>query len=270
MLSRIFSKRNKALISELVRTDFKLRYQGSILGYAWALLKPLFLFVIMYAVFGKVLRFGEGIPNYPVYLLLGIVLWGFFTDTTKQGMAAIVNRGELIRKIKFPKYIIVVSSSISTLINLGFNLLVIGVFILLSGADVQPAALLFFPLLLLELYIFSLAIAFYLAAVNVKYRDITHIWDILVQGGFYATPIFYPLQLVLERSEPIAKLLLTNPMAQIIQDSRHVLVTKLAITQPTLSGSLTLTLVPFGIVLASAVIGAYYFRKRSRYFAEDI
>src|ERR1700744_4627927 len=117
----ILSKQNRALLVELVRTDFKLRYQGSLLGYAWSLLRPLFMFVILYVVFVKVYPLGKGIPHYPVYLFVGIVLWNFFTEMTQQSLGSIVGRGDLIRKIRIPRWIIVFSSSISALINLGLN-----------------------------------------------------------------------------------------------------------------------------------------------------
>src|SRR3990167_4499788 len=104
-ISNIFSRRNRILLRELVVTDFKLRYQGSALGYLWSLLKPLLLFAILYVIFVEFLRFGSDVEHFPLYLLLGIVLWGFFTEATNQGIQAIVSRGDLIRKINFPKYI---------------------------------------------------------------------------------------------------------------------------------------------------------------------
>src|ERR1700692_2480871 len=99
-MRRFITKQNRALLRELVRTDFKLRYQGSALGYAWSLLRPLLLFVILYVVFVKFLKLGAGIPHYPVYLLLGIVLWNFFVEVTAQGLGSVVGRGDLIRKIR--------------------------------------------------------------------------------------------------------------------------------------------------------------------------
>ena len=98
------NQRNRVLLRELIKTDFKLRYQGSALGYLWALLKPLLMFAILYVVFSKILRFGGDIPHYPVYLLTGTVFWNFFTECTFQGIHAIEDRGDLIRKINFPKY----------------------------------------------------------------------------------------------------------------------------------------------------------------------
>ena len=126
------SKQNRALLSELVRTDFKLRYQGSALGYAWSLLRPLMLFGILYVIFALVLKSGNGIPHFPVYLLLGIVLWTFFTDMTQQSLGSIVGRGDLIRKIRIPRWIIVFSSSLSALINLGLNLIVVAVAMMIN------------------------------------------------------------------------------------------------------------------------------------------
>src|SRR3989344_3597432 len=123
MFRRIFSKKNRALLSELVRTNFKLRYQGSVLGYAWSLLHPLLIFIILYVVFVRFLKIGQGVPHYPVYLLLGIVIWNFFRETTSHSLTAIVSRGDLIRKIRIPRWIIILSSSISALINLVLNLI---------------------------------------------------------------------------------------------------------------------------------------------------
>src|SRR5579871_4476279 len=128
MLSRLFSKQYRALLAELVRTDFKLRYQGSVLGYAWSLLRPLLIFLILYLVFVKFLKLGTGVPHYPVYLLLGVVIWNFFSEMTMQGLGSIVGRGDLIRKIRIPRWIIVLSSSLSALINFFLNLVVIVIF----------------------------------------------------------------------------------------------------------------------------------------------
>src|SRR5664279_3110585 len=137
MFKRICSKKNRVLLSELVRTDFKLRYQGSVLGYAWSLLRPLLLFVILYTVFVKFLKLGAGVPHYPIYLLLGIVMWNFFVEMTMQSLGSIVGRGDLIRKIRIPRWIIVLSSSISALINLFLNLIVIAVFMVINHVDLM-------------------------------------------------------------------------------------------------------------------------------------
>lgn len=267
-ISNILSRRNRILLRELVVTDFKLRYQDSVLGYAWSVLKPLFLFLILYIVFEKFLRLGRDIENFPVYLLLGIVLWTFFSEATTLGLQSIIGRGDLIRKINFPKYIIVISGTVSSLINLAFNLLVVGIFMLFSDIHLTWSALLIIPLIL-ELYIFSLAVAFFLAAVNVKLRDVGYLWEIFLQAAFYATPVLYPLQMVYSQWPEAAKLLMLNPVAQVIQDGRFVMVTKDTITSWGLFHDWK-ELIPFIIIIITAILAIIYFRKNSPYFAEDI
>lgn len=267
-LSNIISRRNRILLRELVVTDFKLRYQGSVLGYAWSVLKPLFLFVILYIVFEHFLGLGRDIEHFPVYLLLGIVLWQFFTEATIQGLQSIINRGDLIRKINFPKYIIVISGTISALINVAINMVVVLLFCLINGVNLQINALLVIPLLM-ELYIFALAISFFLAALNVKYRDVGYLWEILLQAAFYATPILYPLQMVLEEAPTAAKIIMLNPVAQVVQDIRAVLVTPQTIQLYELVTNWKVV-IPFVIIVVSIVAAGAYFRKSQKYFAEQI
>ena len=268
-LSNIFRRSNRILLAELVRTEFKLRYQDSALGFLWSLLKPLMMFAILYFVFGQLLRIGSDIEHFAVYLLLGIVMWNFFVEATGQGLSAIVARGDLIRKINFPKYIIVISGTISALINLGINMVVIAVFMVFNGVDPLATAPLFLiPVALL--YVFALAIAFFLSAANVKYRDVGHIWDVLIQAAFYATPILYPISIVLERSEQIGSLLMLNPVAMIIQDARFLLVTPQTTTTAQLFSGTFYILIPYAIIAASVVIASLYFKKNSKNFAENV
>lgn len=267
-LSNIFSRRNRILLRELVVTDFKLRYQGSALGYAWSLLKPLFLFAIMYLVFGVLVKLGT-IEHYAVYLLFGVVLWTFFTEATNQGMASIISRGDVIRKINFPKYIIVLSTTISALVNLLLNLLIVGILMVINGVDLHISALLV-PFYIVEIYIFALGLAFFLSALNVKYRDTSHIWEIIMQAAFYATPIIYPLSVVIEKSELAAKALMLNPVAQAIQDARSSLITPESVTIGDLFHNGWQIIIPFLIVMATFIIGTMYFRKHSKSFAENI
>lgn len=267
-LSNIFSKKNRVLLRELVVTDFKLRYQGSVLGYAWSLLKPLFLFAIMYVVFGVLVKLGS-IEHYAVYLLLGIVLWTFFSEATNQGMMSIVSRGDLLRKISFPKYILVLSTTISALINLVLNMIIVGVLMVFNGVEISGSMILF-PLYIVELYVLALGLAFFLSALNVKYRDTSHIWEIIMQAAFYATPIIYPLALVVERSEVAAKFLLMNPVAQAIQDARYALITPQTQTIANLFNNWTYTLIPISVVIIIFITGTLYFKTKSKYFAENI
>lgn len=258
------------LLKELVVTEFKLRYQGSALGYLWSLLRPLFLFVILYIVFIYFLRIGSDIPHWPVALLLGIVMWNFFSEVTNNGVTSIVGRGDVIRKINFPKYVIVLAGSVSALINLFLNLVVIAVFMVINGVDLHWAALLS-PLYIIELFAFALGIAFILGAVFVKLRDMNYIWEIIMQGLFYASAIIYPLSMVIDKSPKIAEFMLLNPVAQSIQDMRHALISDQNPTLFTLSGgSFWWSLIPILIVIATLVFGGIFFKKQSPSFAENV
>ena len=257
------------LLKELVKTDFKIRYQGSFLGYIWSLLKPLFMFGILYLIFGVILNAGAGMPHYAVYLLLGLLLWNYFAEVTNQGVTAIVGKGDLLRKLNFPKYVVVLAGSFSALINLAINFVVLGIFILFLGVDLHWSVLLL-PLTLLELFVFSIGVSFLLSALYVRFRDISHIWEILMQAAFYLTPIFYLLTFVSAKSSLAAKLLLMNPMAQIIQDSRYLLVTHEATTFEHLFSHGWYRLVPIGITILFAVVAAWYFKRQSPKFAEEI
>lgn len=268
-LANIFSRRNRILLAELIRTDFKLRYQASVLGYVWSILSPLLLFAILYVVFDRFLGLGRNIEHFAVYLLTGIVLWRFFTEATNNGLKAIVQRGSLIRKINFPKYIIVISGTVSSLINLGLNLIVVFFFMVINGVEFTWSAFWLIPLIL-ELYVFALAIAFILSAINVKFRDIGYLWDVFLQAAFYATPIIYPLQLVVNHSEFAAKLLLLSPVAQVIQGVRQNVITPTATTMADLNAGVVWIIAPYLIILVVGMLGGWYFRRSQGKFAEDI
>jgi ABC-2 type transport system permease protein len=272
MLDKIIKKYRYSaiLLKELVKTDFKLRYQGSVLGYLWSVLKPLMLFAIMYLVFVHFLRFGEGIPHFAVSLLTGIVLWNFFAESTIQGMMAIVARGDLLRKINFPKYIIVISATISALINLLINLAVVLVFAVFNGVEFTWNVLLV-PLIILELYVFSLAVAFLLSVLYVRFRDISHIWEVIMQAAFYFTPIIYPVSMIAVMNLTASKFMLLSPMAQIIQDVRYNLISQVG-TETIWNhiGNIFYSLIPILLVLVLFVVSVIVFKKNSKKFAEMV
>ncbi|MBO4812789.1 ABC transporter permease [Candidatus Saccharibacteria bacterium] len=268
-IPRVLNRKNRILLKELTKTDFKLRYQGSVLGYLWALLRPLMMFAILYIVFAKLLKFGSDIPHYPVYLLCGTSMWSFFTECTSQGIQAIVSRGDLLRKISFPKYIVVVSATLTAVINMLINLVVIIIFALLNG--VTPSwgwFLIFIPLF--GLYLLSLGIAFLLGSINVKYRDITSIWDVIVQALFYAVPIIYPISMVASSSEAAAKVILANPISQCIQDIRYFLITDETITTWNYIDNPFVKAIPILIIFFFLIVGALVFRRKSKFFAEEV
>lgn len=253
------------LIRELSFTDFKLKYQGSFFGYLWSLAKPLMFFGALYLVFTKFFKLGDAVPNYPVYLLLGVVLWSYFTEATFSSMGSIVGKGDLIRKVYFPRIILTISTSITALLTLVLNLIIVSLF-LFAGKVILGINAFAFPLLLIEFFILTSGVSLFLAALYVKFRDIAHIWEVGTNILFYATPIIYPLSFVPER---IGKILLLSPIAQIIQDSRYVLVTK--------DAGLVFNILPFPYKYVPYVLpiiifitGYLFFQKQAAKFAEEV
>lgn len=261
------SKRNRSILAEMVRTDFKIRYQGSALGYLWSVLKPLALFGIMYIIFTVVWPVARGVEHYGVYLLLGVVFWNFFSEATSVGSQSMIVHGSLIRKIDIPRYLIVIASSVSALINLGLSMCVVIIFSIISGV---PFVLNWFLVLVLavELYTFSLGMALILATANVRFRDVSYIWEIFLQVGFYASAILFPLQSV---PENFRNLFFFNPIVQIIQDARMAIVqSDMVVTIWNSNVSWTVRFMPFVVISIVLCIGVFYFRKRSKYFAENV
>lgn len=255
----------------LVKTDFRLRYQGSFLGIAWSVLKPLMLFCVMYVVFAKFLRMSDGTPTYPVVLLLGISSWQFVTESAGVGLRSVVDRGDLLRKIHFPNYIVVVSATMGALISYAINLVVVLVFALFSGVQFTWRVALL-PLSIIELYAVTLGLTLIMATMYVYFRDIAHIWEVLQQLIFYAMPIIYPLSYVTDRGgllATLARLELLNPIAQSIQDIRHNFIAPE--TQPTVWNQFdnwALRLLPVALTVIILVLGVYLFRRNSKRFAE--
>lgn len=255
------------LLRELVVTDFKLRYQGSALGYLWSLLRPLFLFVILYVVFVYFLRIGGDIPHWPVAMLLGIVMWNFFAEVTNQGLRSIVNSGGIIRKINFPKYVVLFATTLSAFINLAINLFVVGIFMVINGVELSWSLLLV-PIFIFEIFLFGLGLAFILSTIYVKFRDMNYIWEIVMQALFYGSAVLFPISKVLEMNVLAGHLLLLNPAAQAIQDAREAAIPSL--NHIGLNENIWLMIVPIVLVLAVLTFGARLFKKKSPRFAEDI
>lgn len=250
----------------MVVTDFKLRYQASFLGYLWTLLRPLALFTILYLVFVRLLRIGATIPYPAIYLLLGIVIWGFFAESTNAGLGSLVARADLLRKISFPRYVVVLSVGVSALISFGLSMVVIVLFMILARVPVRLDVL-WLPLLFVELVAFSLSTAFFLSALFVRFRDMSYIWEVVAQAAFYATPILYPPDMIPLR---YARLLMLNPMAQMIQDARYCLVTERTETMTQLFGTPWARVIPVGITAIMVVASVAFFRRQSTTFAEEV
>lgn len=255
---------NLNLTRELAVTSFKLKYTGSTLGYAWSLLKPLLVFGMTYAVFVKVLHTGAADSSFPVELLLGIVLWTFFADATGSAIGAIVAGGHMIRKAYFPRWIVVVSSTLSATMTLAVNLaLVVVIGIPLGWFHIGLQTLLV-PLLFIELYMLVLGIGLLLSALFVFYRDLGHVWEISLQLLFYASAIVFPLTLVTAHVGFAA----ANPMAQIIEDMRRALITPVIPWSASILGAWEV--VPCLVVTLVLAGGYLVFHRLTPRFAEAL
>ncbi len=237
------------LTAVLAKTEFRLRYTGSVLGYVWALCKPLMVFTVLYLVFSKALRFGEGIERFPLMLLFSIVLWYFFVEATGSAVRVLVANADILRKVSFPHVVLPISTGLISVINLGLNLLVmLGIFVVVQ----VPVTLnwLFIPLLLIEFYIFTLGITLALASLYVRFRDVGQIWEVVSQTLFYATPIIYPLSMVPDEYHAI---ILASPLGQIIHMSRELMLSSnpdlSVLAGPFIAVPLSIAAVTFGIGL---------------------
>jgi len=262
---------NLNLTRELSITAFKLKYTGSALGYVWSLLNPLLLFSMMYVVFDKLLGAGAGTTRFPMQLLVGIVLWTFFVDAVGGAMGSIVGASELIRKAYFPRIILVFASTITAFMTFLINialLVVVGAISLAIGhplLDLRWASLAI-VLVVAEMYLFILGVGLLLASLNVAYRDMGHLWTIGSQALFFGSAVMYPITL----KPKYAKLLALNPIAQMVNDARHLLVIGSVPSTYTLVGGLPRLLVPVLIAPALAVIGYVVFKRRAPMFAETM
>lgn len=249
----------------IASSEYKLKYSDSALGYVWSLAKPLGLFGMLYLVFGHLFRLNGGIDHYPLYLLLGIVLWTFLNDATRIGMRSIVDRATLISKLSFPRLIIPLSVTLSSAITLCVNLLTIAVFIAVNRIVPGPRWLLLLPLVL-ELYLVALGLSLFLSALYVRFRDVEPVWELALQILFYASPIIYPVSLLPHWFKPVVFL---SPFVQIIQDARSIIVPSTAsVTASAVYGSPFGELLPIGVALILLVGGYVLFRREEPWFAE--
>lgn len=255
----------KDLIWQMVVADFRVKYQGSVLGYLWTLLKPLFMFGILYFVFTVAFPLGKDVPYYSAYLILGLVMWNFFLEAVVTGMGSIVGHGDMIRKVSIPKYTIVLSSTFMALINFILNLSVVAFVMFLVKVDLTWNAV-FFPLVILEMFIFATGLGFLLSAMLVKLRDMTNIWDIASQALFYLSPLLW---LPARIPAKFLKILFLNPLAQIFQDARYSLITNKTLTPYEVNGIWLGRIIPIVVVLALALVSYLYFTKQSKNFAEE-
>jgi ABC-2 type transport system permease protein len=237
-----------ALIVQFALKDFKIRYTHSLLGYIWSVINPLMFFAIYYVVFSVFMHFD--IPNYPGFLLIGVALWNFFSEGTTSGSGALLSRADILSKMVLPRQVVVYGALLSAGLTFAINLVVLMIVLWATGTTLKWPAICFIPLLI-DLVALTAGIALLLAPLYVRYRDIGYLWNIVLQVGFWLTPIIYLDLMIPARWQWIVWV---NPVGRIIGDSRRALVWGL---WPGPRGMLITTAYSLGI----AVLGAMAFRR---------
>lgn len=215
-MTRYFQNLNKYkyLILELVSRDIKVKYKKSILGLIWTLLNPLLTMIVLTIVFSNLFRFD--IENFPVYLITGQVMFNFFSEATNMAMMSINDNAQLIKKVYIPKYIFPISKSLSSFVNLVFSL--IAVLFLIIYMKIHVTGAIFFSVIsLIYVLIFAMGIGLILATLNTFFRDIQHLYGILLTAWMYLTPIFYPINIIPEQYKWLVS---SNPLYYMISHFR--------------------------------------------------
>lgn len=249
-------------------TEFKRVYFGTVLGYVWSLVRPLALFAVLLFVFTQVFKIGsETAEHYPVLLLLGIVLYTFFQESTTNSVTSVVTQEGVVRKTQFPRLVIPLSTVLTGAFNFALNLVIVVAFILAFG--VTPAwTWLLFPFAVLALFVLTAAMSMMLSVLYVRFRDVAIIWLVFAQMLFYATPILYPIEAF--GNETTERLLMINPLAVIFEQARIWVLEPDAPTVTEAAGG-ALGLLPAAFIfIAICVLGVRIFNREAPRIAEDL
>ncbi|MDR0886289.1 MAG: ABC transporter permease [Clostridiales Family XIII bacterium] len=202
----------KELLFELVRRDFITKYRRSILGMLWSLLNPLGMMLILTAVFSHLFR--GGIENFPVYLMCGTVIFNFFNEATSVSMGSVLGNASLIKKVYVPKYLFPMASIFSSFINLATSFVALIIVMIVTKTAVAWTILLFW-VPIVYVFVFALGLGLFLSALVVSFRDMQHLYGILVTAWMYLTPIFYPITMLPPWLRPLVGGV--NPLGVIIE-----------------------------------------------------
>jgi ABC-2 type transport system permease protein len=250
-------------------TEFKRVYFGTILGYLWSLIRPLMLFGVLLFVFTKVFKVGqETVEHYPVMLLLGIVLYTFFQESTTNAVTSVVSQEGVVRKTQFPRLVIPLATVVTSILNLCLNLIVVFIFILAFGVSIAWSWLLF-PFALLLLFVLSSAVGMAVSVLYVRFRDVAIIWAVVSQVLLYASPILYPVDAF--ENKTYEHLLMLNPLAVIVTEVRVWILHEPGAPSAVDAAGGWLGLLPALLIFAcTCAYGAWIFRREAPRIAEAL
>lgn len=246
-------KRNWFTVSSLVSKDFKLKYRRSALGVVWSVLNPLLMMIVLSAVFSTFFRFA--IPNYPLYIILGNTLFALMSESTTSAMWSILESSSLIKKVRIEKLIFPIEKVLFQLVNFCISLVAVAI-VMIYFRVAPTVSLLALPLLLLFVVLFSAGLGMALSALAVFFRDVCHLWGVIITAWTYATPLFYPLEVLPEWMMPIMQI---NPMYHYVTYFRDLLLNG---TVPSLIENLICAI----MAIATFAIGLLIFKKTEKKF----
>lgn len=206
----------KELLNQFVLRDLKVKYRRSVLGYLWSLLNPLLMMIVLTAVFSNFFKFD--IPNFPVYLLSGQIIFNFFAESTSMSMSSILSGGSLIKKVYIPKYIFPISRVLSSFVTLLFSLVALLIVIIATNVKITPV-ILAFPIPLIYVLVFSIGVGLIMSVCAVYFRDTLHLYGVLLSAWMYLTPLFYPINIV---PVFVKNIILANPMYYYVEAFRDI------------------------------------------------
>jgi ABC-2 type transport system permease protein len=250
-------------------TEFKRVYFGTVLGYLWSLVRPLMLFGVLLFVFTQVFKIGSNqVDHYPVMLLLGIVLYTFFQESTNEAVTSVVTQEGVVRKTQFPRLVIPLATVLTCVFNLGLNFVVVMAFVFAFGVDPTWTWLLL-PVAFLFLFVLTAAVSSALSVLYVRFRDVAIIWLVVAQVLFYATPILYPVTAF--ENTTSEHLLMINPLAVIFEQVRvWVLAEPQAPTAAEAAGG-ALHLLPAAVIFVGlCAFAIWIFNREAPRIAEDL
>ena len=247
----------KGILFNFAISDLKIRYRNSVLGVFWSLVEPLLMMGVLFVVFSSMFRFE--IPNFPIYLLLGIVCYNFFKNGTTFALNSLTNRSVLMTQIYFPRSVPAISSGITASIMLIIELIVLAFFIVIFQFA-PPITILLLPLILALLFVLVIGISLPLSVLNVKYKDTEFVWLVVVYAGFFLTPIFYQFDMM---PIEVQNVLQFSPMVQIVTMAHHVVLYGIL-------PSVNSILYAVGSISVITAVGYLIFRKYQAKIVEEV
>jgi ABC-2 type transport system permease protein len=263
------ARRFVELTLTLARTEFKLRYFGSVLGYMWSLMRPLLFFGVIYLFFTQIVDLSKGTPHYGVYLLTGIVLWNYLSEATGNCVSCLLARESMLRKVRFPRLVVPLSVSLTALFNLGMNFIAVIVFALANGVTPTLKWLELIPIAL-AFVILATGIGMLLSALYVRFRDVEPIWDVALQAWFYCSPVMYTAVRYNTFASGFQRVALINPAATLLTQMGHAVIGGPAYPSAATAAGPAPVLVALAIIPAVFALGWWFFLREAPRVAENL